>query len=119
MTSKNNEKETIAKSNDTTSNIGLLHTEKYLVKTKFAQQISGFSKKRGLEQAEAAVILEVGQSKISSLNCGHVNDFSIERLISFLNKLDRDVEIIVKKRPTQRKLMVISKQPSVKKLNAQ
>lgn len=37
MTSKNNEKETIAKSNDTTSNIGLLHTEKYLVKTKFAQ----------------------------------------------------------------------------------
>ncbi|WP_082160450.1 XRE family transcriptional regulator [Candidatus Coxiella mudrowiae] len=37
------------------------------------------------------------QPKVSALNFRRLDDFSIERLISFLNKLDRDVEIIVKK----------------------
>jgi len=43
------------------------------------------------------------RAKVSALSCGRLDGFSIERLISFLNKLDRDVEIVVKKKPARRK----------------
>lgn len=85
------------------ADIGLPNPEKYLAKVELARQVNNIIDKRGLKQTEAAKILNIDQPKVSALSCGRLDDFSIERLISFLNKLDRDVEIVVKKRPTRRK----------------
>ncbi|WP_010598956.1 helix-turn-helix domain-containing protein [Rickettsiella massiliensis] len=85
------------------SDIGLPNSDKYLAKAELARQINHIISKRSLKQIDAAKVLGVDQPKISSLSCGRLDDFSIERLIDFLNKLDRDVEIIVKKKPTKRK----------------
>ena len=60
-----------------------------------------------MKQIEAAKVLEIDQPKISALSCGKLDDFSIERLIDFLNKLDRDVTIIVKKLQPAEKNMAI------------
>lgn len=104
MPNKQSEKLTSTRSTGNVfSDIGLPDANKYLAKSELARQINHIIKDRGLKQIEAAKILGIDQPKISALSCGRLDDFSLERLIGFLNKLDRDVEIIVKKRPTRRK----------------
>lgn len=83
--------------------IGLPDSDRYLAKVKLAYQINEIIKNRRLKQTDAANLLGIDQPKVSALNCGRLDDFSIERLIIFLNKLDRDVEIVVKLKPTRRK----------------
>lgn len=104
MVSKHDEKlATIQSSGNVFADIGLANPEKHLAKVALAHQINRIIEKRGLKQVEAAAILDTDQPKVSALSCGHLDDFSIERLIDFLNKLDRDVEIVVKTRPTRRR----------------
>ncbi|MDE2998174.1 MAG: helix-turn-helix transcriptional regulator [Gemmatimonadota bacterium] len=49
--------------------------------------------KRKLTQAEAAEILGVRQPEISRLKRGKFNHYSVERLMTFLTRLNRDIEI--------------------------
>ena len=58
---------------------------------------------QGLTQAEAAELLGIDQPGVSHLANGRVERFSIERLIRFLNVLDRDVEIRVRAKPRDRR----------------
>lgn len=71
--------------------------EEKLVKAKLAFKINEILDKKRLKQAQAAELLNIDQSKISLLHCGHLKDFSIERLAYFLTLLNQDVEIIIKK----------------------
>jgi len=104
MASESDKKLGITKSSGNVfADVGLPDAEKYLAKAELANQINNIIEKRGLKQIEAAKILDIDQPKVSALSCGRLDDFSLERLIGFLNKLDRDVEIIVKKKPTRRK----------------
>ncbi len=104
MKQSNNKNLTMTKSSGNVFyDIGLNEPDKYLAKVKLAHQINTIIKNRNLKQTDAAKILGIDQPKVSALNCGRLDNFSIERLINFLNKLDRDVEIVVKKRPTRRK----------------
>lgn len=104
MISKISEKLEFTKSSGNVfADIGLSDPDKYLAKAELASQINSIIEKRGLKQVEAANVLGIDQPKISALSCGRLDDFSIERLIGFLNKLDRAVEIIVKKKSTHRK----------------
>ena len=72
-------------------------------KSEIAQQIARIIKHRKLTQKLAAEILGVDQPKISALQRGLLKGFSMERLLGFLNKLDRDVEIVIKLKPNKRK----------------
>ena len=85
------------------ADIGLTDPDKYRAKAELAHQINTIIKNKNLKQVDSAKILDIDQPKVSALSCGRLDDFSIERLIGFLNKLDRDVEIVVKKKPTRRK----------------
>lgn len=68
-----------------------------LVKAELAFKINQILKKKKLKQAKAAEILNTDQSKISLLNRGRLSSFSIERLVRYLNLLDQDVDIVIKK----------------------
>ena len=104
MTRNTKDKELITESSGNVfSDLNIKNPDKYLAKTELAYQINCIIKHRKLKQVEAAKILDIDQPKVSALNCGRLDDFSIGRLIFFLNKLDRDVEIVVKKKPTRRK----------------
>jgi predicted XRE-type DNA-binding protein len=68
-----------------------------------AYEIEQSIRKRGLTQAEAAKVLGVDQPKVSALRNGRLSGFSVERLIRFLNALNRDVEIVVSTKPRSRR----------------
>jgi predicted XRE-type DNA-binding protein len=71
--------------------------EEKLAKAKLAFKINEILDKKRLKQQQAAKLLNTDQSKVSLLHCGHLKDFSVERLAHFLTLLNQDVEIIVKK----------------------
>ena len=56
-----------------------------------------------ITQTKAAEILGIFQPKLSGLLSGRFRGFSVERLINFLNELGKDVDIVVKTKPRNRK----------------
>jgi predicted XRE-type DNA-binding protein len=54
-------------------------------------------------QAAAARRLHVNQPKASALSNYQLEGFSVERLMNFLTALDRDVDIVIRRKPRSRK----------------
>lgn len=75
-----------------------------LVKADLTARILQEFERRRLTQGQAAALLGVDQPKISALKQGKLTAFSIERLMRFLVRLGRDIEIKVKDRPRSRPL---------------
>lgn len=85
------------------ADLGLPRPEERLAKASLALEIERAIRKSGLSQAAAAQALGIDQPKVSALRNGRLNGFSVERLIRFLNALDRDVEIVIKAKPRSRR----------------
>lgn len=85
------------------ADMGFKDAKERLVKADLAIKINQIIKDRRLKQEAAANILGVSQPKISAIANGRLKDFSIERLIEFLNKLDQDVKIIIHEKPRNTK----------------
>jgi len=47
--------------------------------------------------------LKVNQPKVSALSNYQLEGFSVERLMNFLTALDRDVDIVIRRRPGTRR----------------
>ena len=58
---------------------------------------------RKLTQVAAAKLLGVDQPKVSPIYRGRLDDFSIERLMRFLNALGHDLRITVEAKPRKRR----------------
>lgn len=82
--------------------IGVDNPAEALVKAQLASKIVSIIKHRHLKQKDAALVLGIDQPKVSKLQRGQLRDFSLQRLIGFVMLLDRDVEIVIKKRPPGR-----------------
>jgi predicted XRE-type DNA-binding protein len=78
------------------ADLGLPNAEERKTKAELAYQISTIITERGLTQTQAGDILGIEQPHVSNLVRGRLSGFSVERLMSFLTVLDRDVEIIVR-----------------------
>jgi predicted XRE-type DNA-binding protein len=89
---------------DSTSNVfadlGLPNPEQELLKARLTLQIYKIVKARGLTQAQAGEILGIKQPHVSALMRNRAGNFSVGRLIEFLNRLGQDVQITVK--PTRK-----------------
>lgn len=84
------------------ADLGLPDAEELLSKAALMLRVGKIIKGRNLTQAQAAQILGASQPVVSNLLNGRISGFSLERLVRFLNALDRDVEIVVKRRPRSR-----------------
>ena len=84
------------------ADLGLPNAEELQAKAALANQIANIVAHRQFTQIETAKILGTGQPKVSELLAGRLDGFSIERLIRYLNALDRDVQIIVSPKPRTR-----------------
>lgn len=82
--------------------LGVPNSAEALAKAELARKIMQVVEERDLTQTEAAEILGVDQSKVSALSRGRLGGFSTDRLFRFLNALDQDVEIVIKKKPRSR-----------------
>ena len=74
----------------------LPNAEEHFVKAQLVYKIDSIMKQRGLKQTQAAALFGVRQPDISKMLRGDFRQFSVERLLRFLVKLDQDVEIIVR-----------------------
>ena len=90
------------------ADVGLPNPEEALVKAKLSIAIEQIIQERNLTQAEAARVLGIDQPKVSALIRGRLKGFSVERLFRFLNKLDRDVEIVIRPRESMGHIDVVA-----------
>jgi predicted XRE-type DNA-binding protein len=81
------------------ADLGLPNAEEKQTKVRLAVAINQIIDDQNLSQAGAARLLKVNQPKISALSNYRLNGFSVERLMNFVTALDRDVEIIIRRRP--------------------
>ena len=77
------------------ADLDIPNPEEALAKSKIVMKIHDIIKKKKLTQAKAAKILKISQPKISLLLRGYLADFSLERLLRFLNDLGQDVYISI------------------------
>jgi predicted XRE-type DNA-binding protein len=90
------------------ADLGYADAEERQTKLRLAYALNGIIEKQKLTQAQAAQTLGINQPKISALQNYKLDGFSVERLMTFLTAVDRDVEIIVKKKPKSRSTARIS-----------
>ena len=79
------------------ADLGLANPAELSLKSHLTMQINSILEHRHLKQADAADLLGIPQPKVSNLMRGKLDGFSVEKLIHFLIRLDRNVEIRVKK----------------------
>lgn len=104
-----------ASSGDVYADLGFAEAEEMLAKARLVAQIQRILTARKLTQAAAADVLGIDQPKISMLLRGHFQGYSQARLIGFLTKLGRDIEIVIKDAPRR---APSPKYPEVKKNDA-
>lgn len=75
------------------ADLGFEDPEAELARADLAIQLRNAIKDRGITQAEAGKILGIDQPKVSLLMRGRTSGFSLERLIAFLNRMGREVQI--------------------------
>jgi predicted XRE-type DNA-binding protein len=92
-------------SNNIYKDLGFPNAREVRAKAVLASRILTIFEEKKWTQVEAAERLGLTQPKISLLSRGQFSGFSLEKLIHLLNKLNQDIEIVIKSRP------VSSRQP--------
>ena len=71
-------------------------------KAELARKLGSILKHRHLSQTAAAELLGIDQPKISRLLRGQLKEFSMTKLLDFMLRLDRDIEIRIKRHRSER-----------------
>jgi phage-related protein/predicted XRE-type DNA-binding protein len=102
LTMDRTEPEHSTSSGNVFADLQLPASDELVAKAALAAQITSIATHRHLTQQETAGLLGTTQPKVSELFAGKLAGFSMERLIRFLNALDRDVCIVVSPKPRRR-----------------
>lgn len=78
------------------ADLGLPEAAERQTKTRLAMAVNALLKERRLKQTQAATVLRIPQPKVSALANYRLDHFSVEKLMSFLNALEHDVEIVIR-----------------------
>ena len=84
------------------ADLGYADADERQTKLRLAHAINAVIAGGKLTQADAAAKLGVNQPKVSALANFKLDGFSVERLMTFLTALDRDVEIVIRRKPKAR-----------------
>jgi len=85
------------------ADLELSASDELAAKAALAAHIASIATHRHLTQQQTARLLGTTQPRVSELFAGKLAGFSMERLIRFLNALDRDVRIVVSRKPRSRR----------------
>ena len=80
------------------ADLGDSQADEMLVKARLAFKIGEIIKQRHLTQVEAADLLGLTQPKLSGLLRGQFRGVSEAKMLECLNRLGRDVQIVIRKR---------------------
>lgn len=82
------------------ADLGLENSEELLAKSTLARTIRDIIKHRNLTQKKAAELFRTHQTQVSRLNSGEgINSMSIDLLMTWLTRLNRNVTVTVKRTP--------------------
>ena len=88
-----NASDVTASSGNVFADLGLPQPEERALKSQLALQIRRLIEAKGWTQAQAAVVLELDQPKVSYLLRGRLAGFSVDRLLTMVNRLGHNVEV--------------------------
>jgi len=103
MARRKNSPRVLPSSGNVFADLGLRNAEEKQTKVRLAVTINQIIEAQALSQATAARRLKINQPKISALANYRLEGFSVERLMHFLNALDRDIEIVIRPKPRSRR----------------
>jgi predicted XRE-type DNA-binding protein len=103
MPKRSHKREVLQSSGNVFRDLGLRNADEKQTKVRLAVTINQIVQRQQLSQRAAARRLRVNQPKISALSNYRLEGFSVERLMNFLTALDRDIEIVSRRKPTSRK----------------
>ncbi|MBZ5696772.1 MAG: helix-turn-helix domain-containing protein [Acidobacteriia bacterium] len=103
MAGRRNKPEITPSSGNVFADLRLPNAEEKQTKARLAVAINQIITGQQLSQMAAARRLKINQPKISALANYRLEGFSVERLMHFLTALDRDVEIVIRRKPRSRK----------------
>jgi predicted XRE-type DNA-binding protein len=105
---KGNDSEITRGSGNVFADLGLPDAEERQTKLRLAYALNTIMDTQRLTQAAAAARLGLNQPKVSALRNYKLEGFSVERLMTLLNALDQDVEIVIRAKPRSRAAARIS-----------
>lgn len=82
--------------------LALEHPEELLAKAQLASVINHIIEERDLKQVDTATLLGITRPRVSRLHRGHLDEFSFDCLMGILTLLDRDVKLVVTRKPRNR-----------------
>ncbi|MBL1140803.1 MAG: XRE family transcriptional regulator [Proteobacteria bacterium] len=85
------------------ADLGFADSQQELLKACLIYEIYKIIEKRKLTQQQAAQVLGISQSYVSDLKRNRSGRFSVGKLMQFLNALDMDVEVKLKKHSARSK----------------
>jgi predicted XRE-type DNA-binding protein len=103
MANGRNSEVVIQSSSNVFADVGLRDAGEKQTRVRLAVAINQIIEARHLSQTAAARLLDINQPKISALVNYRLEGFSLERLMHFLNALDRDVEIVIRRKPRSKR----------------
>ena len=106
--SKSKGREITRGSGNVFADLGLPDAEERQTKLRLAYALNMIMDEQGLTQAAAGERLGLNQPKVSALRNYRLEGFSVERLMTLLNALDQDIEIVIRKKPRSRAVARIS-----------
>ena len=80
------------------ADLGLANPDEMLVKAKIVHKIEQEIKSRKLTQAEAAMLMDIRQPRVSKIVNGRFHDISETKLMHCLNKLGYNIKIQVEEK---------------------
>lgn len=84
------------------ADLGYADARERTLKVELALEVNRALERGGLTQARAAQLLGIVQPHVSDLVRYRLDRFSVERLMQFLTRLGKDVEIRISTRPARR-----------------
>jgi predicted XRE-type DNA-binding protein len=85
------------------ADLGYPDAKERSLKVQLAMEVNRILAERGLAQDRAAKLLGIRQPHVSDLVRYRLNRFSVERLMDFLTRLGKDVQIRIAARPSGRR----------------
>jgi len=102
MTTESDELELVRGSGNVFRDLGLANADKEHLRAQLAAEIIGIVRQRKLTQREAAKLTGLTQAEVSHINNAKLTGFTIDRMVTVLSKLDRQVKMEVV-RPRRRR----------------
>jgi predicted XRE-type DNA-binding protein len=81
------------------ADLGMADADTRMAKAQLAQRITAVMRERGLNQVQIAEKLGIDQPQVSRITRGQLKDFSLDRLMALVKRLNQDIEITIRDNP--------------------